>query len=62
MENVHSESGANQIFTITKEMMLEKNLKNIAQLRFILQQPSFYWKDFGIDDIKLKAPNPVNKF
>jgi hypothetical protein len=30
------------------------SLKNIAQLRFILQQPSPCWKDFSIDDIKIK--------
>ena len=40
--------------------MLEKSPKNISQLRFILQQPSTYWKDFGIDDVKLKIANPVS--
>ena len=40
--------------------MFDKNPKSISQLRFILQQPSTYWKDFGIDDIKLKIANPVN--
>lgn len=59
MENAHSESGANQIFTLSKDMMLEKNFKNVTQLRFIMQQPSFYWKDFSIDEIVLKASNPV---
>ena len=39
--------------------MLSKNIKNIAQFRFILQQPSINWKDFGIDDIKIKVYNPV---
>ena len=39
--------------------MLEKNFKNVIQLRFILQQPSSYWKDFGIDEIKIKFINPV---
>jgi len=38
--------------------MLEKSPKGISQLRFILQQPSTYWKDFGIDDVKLKIANP----
>ncbi|CAF0950264.1 unnamed protein product [Brachionus calyciflorus] len=57
MANVHGETGANQIFTISKDMFLDKDVNNISQLRFILQQPSFYWKDFGIDDIKLKALN-----
>jgi hypothetical protein len=42
--------------------MLDKDLKNISQLRFILQQPSPNWKDFGIDDIKLKLANPVSVF
>ena len=36
-----------------------KNIRSIYQLRFILQQPSIYWKDFGIDEIKLKIANPV---
>jgi hypothetical protein len=36
-----------------------KHVKNILQLRFILQQPSIYWKDFSIDEIKLKIANPV---
>jgi hypothetical protein len=42
--------------------MLDKDVQtNIIQLRFILQQPSINWKDFGIDDIEIKlANNPVN--
>lgn len=59
MPDVHGESGANQTFSFTKETFLEKDLNNISMLRFILQQPSCYWKDFGIDDIKLKAINMV---
>jgi hypothetical protein len=39
--------------------MLDKDLNHITHLRFILQQPSPYWKDFGIDEIKLKLSNPV---
>ncbi len=58
MESVHGETGANKDFTLTKEMMNFKNIKNIYQLRFILQQPSCYWKDFNVDEIKLKMANP----
>ena len=29
------------------------------QLRIIMQQPSCNWKDFGLDDIKIKLNNPV---
>ena len=36
-------------------------MTNIIQLRFILQQPSVNWKDFGLEDLKLKIINPVIK-
>lgn len=39
--------------------MLNKDISNIYQLRFILQQPSVNWKDFGLNEIKLKLRNPV---
>lgn len=39
-----------------------KNIKNVSKLRFILQQPSPYWKDFGIDEISIKLLNPVRIF
>ena len=39
--------------------MTENNLKNVVQLRFILQQPSVYWKDFSIDKIKFYLTNSV---
>jgi hypothetical protein len=39
--------------------MLIKDMPTIYQLRFILQQPSCNWKDFGLDDIKIKLNNPV---
>ena len=61
MPNVHGESGAHQTFRFTKDMFLEKETNQISQLRFILQQPSFYWKDFGIDDLKFKAINSVSE-
>lgn len=58
MENVHGETGANKSFTLTKDNFNFKHVKNIYQLRFILQQPSIYWKDFNIDEVKLKMANP----
>jgi len=38
-----------------------KSIKNVSKLRFILQQPSPYWKDFGIDEISVKLLNHVTR-
>ena len=59
MESAHGETGANKNFTLNKEILNFKNVKNIYQLRFILQQPSIYWRDFNIDEIKITKANPV---
>ena len=37
---------------------MNKDISNIYQLRFILQQPSVNWKDFGLNEIKLRLKNP----
>lgn len=42
--------------------MLNKDISSVHQLRFILQQPSANWKDFGLDEIRLKINNPVSFF
>lgn len=58
MESAHGETGANKNYTINKDILNFKNIKNIYQLRFILQQPSIYWRDFNIDEIKITQANP----
>lgn len=57
MPNPHFVGGSEDTFRLTKKHFL-RDTSRVCGLRFILQQPSPVWKDFGIEEIKVFKPAP----
>ncbi|XP_033098712.1 nicolin-1-like [Anneissia japonica] len=56
MKSAHCESGSQDHFTISSSQMLFVP-QSITAIRLVLQQPSFLWNHFGIEQISIETPS-----